>query len=191
MGDGGQKPVREPPWVQEAGRQGTARPWEPGHVRSQFVRLAYRFLWNWDDAEDAVQDAFALAYARCRQLKDQSKWWSWVAQIVVNRCLLEQRRRMREERHYKVCARRPDSDTGYLQGLEKSELNDILTSAIAELPERQRTAIVLRDLEGLAYRLIADVMDISESTARVHVRSGREFLRKVILKRYPEWAENA
>ena len=73
--------------------------------------------------------------------------------------------------------------------VETRELGGILKTLLAELPEKQRTALVLRHLEGMAYRRIAEVMEISESTARVHVRAAREALREMIVKRYPEWAD--
>ena len=61
----------------------------PGRVdRESLVRLAYRFLWNYHDAEDAVQEALIAAQAKGGQLKDRGKWASWLYRIVVQRCLL-------------------------------------------------------------------------------------------------------
>ena len=47
-------------------------------VRGRLVRLAYRFLWNVDDAEDVAHEALATAHERAADLRDETKWWSWV-----------------------------------------------------------------------------------------------------------------
>ncbi|MCH7885647.1 MAG: hypothetical protein IIC01_10400, partial [Planctomycetes bacterium] len=61
-------------------------------VRDRLVRLAYRFLWNRDDAEDAVQEALTVAHQKRSALRDSSKWWSWVRRIVVQQCRVSGRR---------------------------------------------------------------------------------------------------
>ncbi len=58
---------------------------------------------------------------------------------------------------------------------------------LTNLPEQQRAAMTLRHIERLDYPRIAQVMAISESTVRVHVRAGREALRELIQSRHPEW----
>lgn len=63
----------------------------------------------------------------------------------------------------------------------------MLERLVAELPTQQRTALVLRHFEQMAYPDIAAVMEIAESTARVHVRAAREALRTAIVSRHPEW----
>lgn len=159
------------------------------HWRDRFVRLAYRFLWNWSDAEDAVHDALVIAETRQEQVKDESKWWPWVTRIVVNQCHLFSRQRIRgEEFRQSLPGSRAVPGIRQEAGIEKKELAEIIKKLIAELPDRQRTAVVLRHLEGMEYEKIAQVMEISESSVRGHVFAGREALRKMILARYPEWA---
>jgi len=174
--------------------QEVAQPYSDEQVdldRGQLVRLAYRFLWNWHDAEDAVQDALALAEQKRSQLKDQAKWPFWVRRIVIQQCHLQRRRstrwgvlRARLKQRIKARQHQSSGDLG------TAELSRLVKELIASLPERQQTAVVLRHLEQMDYSAIAAVMQIAESTVRVHVRAGREALRKAILKRYPEWAES-
>ena len=159
-----------------------------GQVRGRLVRLAYRFLWDWDDAEDAVQDALAIAQQKREQLKDHSRWWSWVRRIVVQQCHLQWRKSGRRQRAESSMPPPAHGDRQPAAMLETAELGRIVRELIAALPERQQTAIVLRHLEQMDYRSIAAEMEISQSTARVHVRAGREVLREAILKRYPQWA---
>ena len=162
-----------------------------GLDRGQLVRLAYRFLWNWHDAEDAVQEALALARQKQSQLKDQARWPFWVRRIVIQQCHLQRRRsrgwgvlRARLKQRLEARQHHPG------RSLHTAELGRIVRELIASLPERQQMALVLRHLEQMDYPSIAAVMQISQSTVRVHVRAAREALRNAILKRYPEWAES-
>ncbi len=157
-------------------------------ARKRLVRLAYRFLWNWHDAEDAVHDALVTAEQKSDQLKDTGKWWSWVSRIVVQQCQLHRRKsKKRKDQQAALPDTLAASGPAPSAVFENSELGEILRQLVAELPERQRTAIVLRHLEDMDYPSIARIMEITESTVRVHVRAARQALRKAMLKRYPEW----
>lgn len=159
--------------------------------RGLLVRLAYRFCWNLDDAEDVVQSALATAATKQDQLTEKGKLWPWVKSIVVRECLDLTRRVSRHRKTLMAAEDRHRTDPPAktpVDGAIQSELTELVTDLIAALPERQRSAIVLRHLEGMPYSGIADVLGISESTARVHVRNAREALRRGILKHHPEWA---
>lgn len=159
--------------------------------RNVLVRLAYRFCWNKDDAEDAVQHALALATREQHQLADRSKLWSWVQSIVVRQCrsLLRSRaRQQKAERNDGAKLRASSTDASPTAKLLRREFTELVKRMVATLPDRQQTAIVLRHLEGMSYREIAELMDVSESTARVQVHNARESLRQAILAEHPEWA---
>jgi RNA polymerase sigma-70 factor (ECF subfamily) len=153
--------------------------------RGILVRLAYRFCWNLHDAEDAVQSALALATDRQAQLGDAQRAWCWVRAIVV-RQWHDLRRRARRAARAQVRladqARRAELPPQPHVAAATSEFSDRVRAAIARLPERQRTAIVLRHLEELGYAEIAEIMGVSESTARVQVRNARENLRRLLEK---------
>ncbi|NLX04342.1 MAG: sigma-70 family RNA polymerase sigma factor [Phycisphaerae bacterium] len=152
--------------------------------RVRLVRLAYRFLWNWHDAEDAVQDALAVAEGKREQIRSLEKWWPWVTRILVNRCH-ELRRRPRIDPDRLASSAQPADRTA--GEISRRELAELLKDLIAELPEQQRTALVLRHLQAMPYRDIAGIMGVSESTARVHASLAREALREMIVTRHPEW----
>ncbi|MCH7873178.1 MAG: RNA polymerase sigma factor [Planctomycetes bacterium] len=157
-------------------------------VRDRLVRLAYRFLWNRDDAEDAVQEALTVAHQKRSDLRDSSKWWSWVRRIVVQQCHVTGRRSVMLRNHAErlvlenagLTAEAPDPTSG--------ELKELVRRLIDQLPPRQREVVVLRHLEDLPFETIAELLEISTSTARVHAAAGRQRLRELILQRYPEWA---
>jgi RNA polymerase sigma-70 factor (ECF subfamily) len=83
--------------IDSAGQPGSLASCTPAE-RDQLVRLAYRFLWRHDEAEDAVQDALSIAHRRQGDLRDHGAWWSWVRRILVNRCHEKHRERQHEPR---------------------------------------------------------------------------------------------
>ncbi len=143
--------------------------------RRRLEQLAYRFLWNRADAEDATQDALLAAHQKRGALRDGDKWWAWVRRIVVRRSLLVRRQR----------SRRRESGSGeeWLESAvaelpaEKRERLSALRAGIAGLSDKQRVAVTLRYLEQMSYGEIAGILEVSEATARVHVCHGLEALR--------------
>ena len=166
--------------------RGPAPP-KPGSrsARDQLVRLAYRFLWNRDEAEEVAQDALMTAHERARDLREVDKWWPWVCRIVVQRCRLRGRDRHQRDRHaepYAVEVTRREREAG---DADSSELVELVKSLLGELPPRQYEVIVLHHLHGMGYDEVAEVLGIAAATARVHARAGREALRKLVLNRSP------
>jgi RNA polymerase sigma-70 factor (ECF subfamily) len=151
--------------------------------RAVLLRLAYRLLWNLDDAEDAVQSALLLATERRDQLADASRVWPWMRAIVVRQCMDVRRRRQRDERTQQRTRESQQTTTqapDVLAALADNEMNARMRAAISQLPERQQAAIVLRHLEEMSYVEIAGVLGVTESTVRVQVRNARENLCRIM-----------
>jgi len=164
-------------------------PWSPS-ARDRLFRLAFRFLWNRADAEDAVQDALLAAYERSAQLRDSEKWWPWVCRIVVQRCRLLGRRASIRRRHEQVFAELSATlQTTMISG--SAELKTLVIELLDELPRRQREVLVLRHLQGMAFEEVAQVLELAPETARVHAQRGRERLLSLIERHYPQWIEPA
>ncbi len=156
-------------------------------ARDELVRLAYRFVWNTSDAEDAVQAALLLASQRLDQLESDASVETWVRTIVVRQCM-ELNRNRRTTTSLDVRSAAPATPID--RRLELNERQRMLSARIQALPERQQAALVLRHLEGLDYPTVARLMEITESTARGLVRNAREALRKMILAQDPHWVED-
>ncbi len=157
--------------------------------RSQLLRLAYRFCWNRSDAEDALHNALLVAIEKADQLRDPAKRWSWLCRLVVQQCHLLGRKQHRRNESHRAAGFSPRGSAPATQSsaLESAELGDLMRRLLTNLPEQQRAAMTLRHIERWDYPRIAQVMAISESTVRAHVRAGREALRKLIQTRHPEW----
>lgn len=159
-----------------------------GVGRDRLVRLAYRFLWNQADAEDVAQDALSIAQARSGEIRDPSRRWSWVCRIVVRQCQTGLRAKSRWRRHGPLLAR--DRTALETSAAEKhstlDDLKEVIRHLLPALPQRQREVLVLKHLEGMSFEQIAEALEISPATARVHAHAGRERLRELIRERQVE-----
>ena len=155
-----------------------------GEIRPRLVRLARRLLWNVDDAEEIAQEALALAWQRMRGLRDAKKRNAWLYRTTIHLSL--NRRRKRRPSHLAAAEGIPGSSGEPITDMQTDETRDRLRQAMARLPDRQRAAVVLRELEGLGYDQIAAILKARPATVRVLVHRGREAMRETLLRRWPE-----
>lgn len=124
------------------------------------------------EADDVVQDVFLYAHGALREADDRLVLRPWLYWLTRNRCLDRLRRRPEAELE-------EHDATGHRDPLEEvSRREDLrrLVVDLARLPERQRSALVLRELEGLPHAEIASVLDISEPASRLLVLRARQGL---------------
>ena len=140
--------------------------------------IALRFTHERADAEDAVQEAFIRALERIDQLSDGSPFGPWFYRVLRSTCLnLLRREKLRDHEeipHDASGERNPEQETDRRLTRQK------VLAAMEELPEMQRTAVTLYDLEGYSHREIADILDVAEGTSRAHVHHGRKALREIL-----------
>lgn len=143
--------------------------------RDALVRLALLITRNWDEGEDAVQDALAALYPRWASLPAGQDLERYVNRAVVNACLKRRRSGGRS---------RPVADLEWVPG--PGESADPTASVVlarqawalcAELSQVQRAAVVLRFYQDLSYAEIAEVLGCREATARSHVHRAVTTLR--------------
>lgn len=158
-------------------------------VRDRLVRLAYRFLWNRGDAEDVVQEALVTAHERAGDLRDREQWWSWISRIVVRRCHEYGRRKQRRERHESALPIEAARRSHESRHEDAPETKEIVRRLLRRLPRRQQEVIILRHLQEMSFGEIADILEISPATARVHAQAGRETLRRLLNEEHPGWFE--
>lgn len=153
-------------------------------ARDRLVRLAYRFVWNRDDAEDVVQESLAVAHEQRQTLREAQRWWSWLRRIVIHRChTCSRKKSVRRQHALRLAASATDvQDEEVDPGAAAADFKELLRRALPPLPERQKEVIVLRHLEGLSYEQIAELLEIAPATARVHAKAGLETLRANLVK---------
>jgi RNA polymerase sigma-70 factor (ECF subfamily) len=145
------------------------------HERRAYA-VARAIVVNHEDAEDAVQEAFLHAYrALDRFLPDQA-FGAWLHRIVANAALdITRRRKVRDAEELPESVASPFRDPA-----ESSELRRRLQDALATLPARQRSVIVLHDVEGFKHAEIGAMLGIPEGTARSDLHYARSHLRGVL-----------
>jgi RNA polymerase sigma-70 factor (ECF subfamily) len=158
------------------------------------MNLAYRTLRDVTEAEDLAQNVFVQVYKSARRYEPSAKFSTWLFTIARNLCLNEIRRRARhpaeslDQTHdemddqplHQVEDRRAASAP---EQLLHGELEEKIAHTLAELPENQRTALLLCRQEELSYEQIAAVLGCSLSATKSLIHRGRETL-KTKLKPY-------
>jgi RNA polymerase sigma-70 factor, ECF subfamily len=148
------------------------------------VKLVMRYVRNAAEAEDIAQDAFIKAYRALPQFRGDSAFYTWLYRIAINTAKNAVVARDRNpvdfdldmtnnDESYEMQGRLKDSETPEALVLT-DEIRTTVNAAIANLPEDLRTAIVLRELEGLSYEEIAATMDCPVGTVRSRIFRARE-----------------
>jgi len=151
------------------------------------LKLVGRFVNDAAEAEDVAQEAFLKAYRALASFRGESAFYTWLYRIAINtakNALVANRRRpvdfnldLQDPEQYERQARLKDEDTP--EGvLLTDEIRNVVERAMEQLPEDLRTAIVLRELEGLSYEEIAEAMDCPVGTVRSRIFRAREAIDK-------------
>lgn len=153
--------------------------------------IVSRFVRDTDEVADVVQEAFIKAYRALPKFRGESQFYTWLYRIAVNTA-----------KNYLVSrSRRPPGsdvdidDAEYYSGSEylkdlgtpenqlfRDELESVIVKSIAELPEDLRTAVTLREYEGLSYEEIAEIMECPVGTVRSRIFRARESIDAVVGK---------
>ncbi len=145
-------------------------------------KLVYGYVLDWEVAEDVAQDAFLLAFRKLDRLDEHAAFKSWLYRIAINRALDELRYRSRWGR--RLDGNVPDEALAEMPApgaesrVESRLLRRALVRALAQLPKRQRTAVVLKDVVGMKYVEIAELLRCPIGTAQIRVHRGRRQLRR-------------
>jgi RNA polymerase sigma-70 factor (ECF subfamily) len=137
--------------------------------------LARRILGNAADAEDVVQEAMLRVWTHAPRWQPLAAFRTWLTRVVVNLCL--DRKRRKPWVALDAAGEIVDPTPGITEVAEQNERERTLAAAIAELPERQRTAIVLTYSEGMTNAQVAEVLDASVSAVETLLIRGKKSLR--------------
>ncbi len=153
----------------------------------KIFNLAYRMVGNYDDASDLAQEVFIRLYHSIKSFRGDAQFSTWLYRIATNVCVDELRRRYRRKVEYidepvatkdgTVNREIPDWKDNPEEMLETKELQALVQAGINELPEEQKTAIILRDIQGFAYEEIARMLNCSLGTVKSRINRGRLALR--------------
>lgn len=155
----------------------------------RIINLVMRYVRDPDQALDITQEAFLKAYRALGRFRGESAFYTWLYRIAVNTAknyLAAQRRRpmdveldLQDPEQFELHAKLRETDTpeSVLMG---RQLHETVARAIEALPEDLRTAIVLRELDGMSYEEIAQTMDCPVGTVRSRIFRARDAIGKKI-----------
>lgn len=146
------------------------------------LNFAYRHLWDRQTAEDVTQEVFLRVFRAASGFEPRGGVRAWIFTIARNLCIneikrLERFRRLREE--LGVRSSSPEPHTGH-EDLRNREQVEKLMTALARLPESQRTSLLLRVSEGLSYAEIAEVLSVSVPAVESLIYRARTQLRRLL-----------
>jgi len=145
--------------------------------------LALRLTGNAEDAQDATQEAFLRLYRKLGQIDSGRSVGPWLYTVTVNACRDIGRRQRRSRLvamdHWVAAA--PADPSGDPERLYSgAERERELREALAQLPERERAALLLREMNGMSTEEVAAVLGSSATTVRSQVSNARLKLRKLL-----------
>jgi RNA polymerase sigma-70 factor (ECF subfamily) len=161
------------------------------HSEQRVLRMTWRMLGNEADARDAAQEVFLRVYKYLGRFKQDRPFFAWVYQITLNVCrdIAKKRRQYNtqftslEDGGNEAASVVSDDRADAEQTLIRAQASELIMRAIGTLPERERAAILLRDLEGLSTDEVAHIMRSSATTVRSQISSARQKI-KVYCARY-------
>jgi len=153
------------------------------HERRVFM-LAFRLLGTQEDAQDAAQEVFLRTFKYLRRFDTSKPLEPWLVRMTVNVCRGAGRKRSKSRslfvqddvRQYQDAGRNPHAH------LQAEEQKRVLYDALSGLPEKERSAIVLRDLEGFTTAEVAEILGSAEATVRSQISVARLKIRKAIAR---------
>jgi RNA polymerase sigma-70 factor, ECF subfamily len=140
--------------------------------------LARRILGNAADAEDVAQEAMLRVWIHAPRWQPLALVRTWLTRVVVNLCL--DRKRRAQWVALDVVGEIADPTPGAGEIAEHDERARLLAAAIADLPARQRTAIMLTYSEGMSNAQVADILDTSVSAIETLLVRGKQNLRRAL-----------
>ena len=183
--------------MQAQGRHGEARERYAELVarhQRRASRIAFHYMRDAAEADEAVQDAFVKAYSHLASFREELPFEVWFTRILINGCLDRIKARTRRERWI---APMPDGPSGERDFGERvagrgpspedqllsRERRERLARALSKLPERQRSVFMLSHYEGCTSREVSALTGLNESTVRVHLFRAIRKLRTLLADR--------
>ena len=159
-----------------------------GRYRSRVLNLVSRLLNDREASDDISQEVFVRVYLHRKNYRRGAKFSTWLFTIAANLAKNEIRRRKRrrnwtsldelQEQLHDSSLQLMDPKGNREAEVDSAQIQGIVGAAITTLPERYRLALVLRDVDGLAYEEIAQVLGIPGGTVRSRINRARLMLKK-------------
>jgi RNA polymerase sigma-70 factor (ECF subfamily) len=148
------------------------------------MATARRMLGNPEDAEEAVQEVYLRVYRYLHRFDRSKPFEPWLYRLTINVCNDLASARPRPAEEIRSGDGEPVANSIHPdETLQADEQRRLVQAALTDLPEKQRAAVVLRDLQGLSTAEVAEALKVSEATVRSHLSAARIRLKRYIGKK--------
>ena len=156
------------------------------------LNLVHHYIGTRNDVEDVAQKIFTKVYFSLPKFDAQRPFFPWLYRIAINQCYDELRRIRRKRVH--SFSELSIEDATYIEKLisqdkppleaeeKEREMYSLLQKVLNQLPEQQKLSIVLRDIENVSYRKMAEILNCTEQVARLKVFRARVRLKALVEK---------
>jgi len=161
--------------------------------QKKVYNIAYRMVQNQEDASDIAQEVFIKVFKSIVHFKEESSFSTWLYRITVNVCLDELRKRKKtnvisinsviQAENSEFTMQLEDTGKRPEEILEEKELRSEINRAINKLSDDHRLVIQLRDIYGLSYEEISDILQCSLGTVKSRINRARNSLKNILLKK--------
>jgi RNA polymerase sigma-70 factor (ECF subfamily) len=155
-------------------------------IGPDLYKMIFAQMRDHDDTQEVIQECLIRIYKHLGSLREVRKFPGWVSRMIINQCHSHRHKRSRtamestdeafEVKDLDVMWRNPHDGNPRKTLMRKEVLRDI-NDAIGQLPDRQRSAIVLFEGEGLSIREVARIMECSEGAVKFNIHQARKKLR--------------
>jgi RNA polymerase sigma-70 factor (ECF subfamily) len=146
------------------------------HREARLLRVAWRILGNWADAEDVSQEVFLRLHRHGLDFPNEAALGAWLYRVTVNLCVDRSRTAKATDELPELRDRNPSAEADMLRGEKKRHL----MLALSTLPAKERAAVVLREIEGLSTADVAAILGSTEGTVRSQVSKAVTRLRSLL-----------
>ena len=154
------------------------------HQHREKVRnLVFLTLGDVDYVDDISQDVFISVYHKLKEFRFESKFTTWLYRVTVNKC--RDYLRKKKVRSIFVPIKDVDYERSGKSNSDGIDIPQLVRNAISRLPDKLKTPLILRDIEGFSYKEIADKLECEVGTVKSRIFRARESL-KIILEPYQE-----
>ena len=158
--------------------------------QKQMFNTAFRMIGNYQDAEDAVQNAFVSAYKNIHTFKGSAEFSTWLRRIVINMSLnqirkqntLKNKNTVSTENCFSEDWQESSSFPSAQRAMESKQIQQQVQWCINGIEENYRIVLILRDIQGHAYTEICETLSIPQGTVKSKLYRARKSLKKCLKK---------
>ena len=154
--------------------------------KNRLMNVIGRMLSSTEEAEDVVQETFVRVYQHRQSFNFQHCFSTWIYTIGLNLARNELRKR-KKFKFYDITEMQGNESEFAVEAKLPSRLPEVLNTAVEGLPEKYRTAFMLRDVQELSYEEVAQILDVPLGTVKSRVNRARLILREKLQPRLEDY----